>query len=79
MALFIRQDDNRSKLQERLVAELQDRAKKTAEKGDIPDGVDDARMLENTKTTSSLAWMWLLIALVVIAGVVWLTVVLSNG
>lgn len=77
MALFIRQDDNRSKLQEQLAAELQDRAKKRAIANDRPDGVDDSQYLKETKTTTSLAWLWILIALFVIAGVIWLT--LANG
>mgnify|MGYP000867967334 CR=1 FL=1 len=79
MALFIRQDDNRSKLQERLVAELQERAKKNAGTGDIVDGVQDSRMLEDTKTTTSLAWIWVLVVLFIVAGAVWLTTVLTTA
>lgn len=62
MALFIRQDDNRSKLQERLATELREKAKARAE-ADQLDGVDDSRYLEGTKPTTSLAWVWILIVI----------------
>ena len=68
MALFIRQDDNRSKLQERVAAELREKAKLQAGKSpDQPDGVEDSRYLEGTKSTTSLAWVWIAIILFAIA------------
>ena len=74
MALFVNQNSNRTKLQEKLAAELQEKAKKRAEMEDIdrPDGVDDSAYLEDTKQTGSLAWLWVLVALVIIGGVVYL-------
>lgn len=75
MALFIRQTEDRSKLQERLAAELTDRAKRQAEEADKqPDGVDDSRFVENTKQTTSLAWVWVLIALVFVGVFIWMVV-----
>lgn len=71
MALFIQQNENQSKLQEKLVAELREKAKtRAAADGEIPNGVDDSNYLKNTKTTTSLAWVWILILLVTIAAVV---------
>jgi type VI protein secretion system component VasF len=64
MALFIRQDDNRSKLQERLATELQEKAKARAETTP-PDGVTDSHYLEGTKSTTSLAWVWIAIIIAV--------------
>lgn len=62
MALFIRQSEDRSKLQERLAAELRERAKTRAEIDDkLPDGVNDSEYLKGTKTTTSLAWVWILL------------------
>lgn len=62
MALFIQQNDNRSKLQEKLAAELQEKMKKRAEiDKDLPDGVTDSAYLKDTKKTTSLAWVWILI------------------
>jgi len=74
MALFIRQNDNRSQLQERLAAELQERAKQKAAKADLPDGVSDSRYIKDTKETTSLAWLWILLILVAIGVTVWLTI-----
>lgn len=66
MALFVRQDQERSELQQRLAAELQERAKKRAENDTppLPD-VEDSRYLEGTKKTTSLAGVW--IGIVVVA------------
>lgn len=72
MALFIRQNEDRSKLQERLAAELQERAKQRAANQAGPDGVDDTEYMKNTKQTTSLAWVWISIVVLVIVACVWL-------
>lgn len=76
MALFLKQEDTRTELQKRIAAELAEKAKKKALDTDNnrPDGVDDSAYLENSKQTTSLAWAWLLIALVAVGIVVWLAV-----
>lgn len=79
MALFVRQEDGRSKLQQQIAAELQAKAKAKAEAADLPDGVDDSRYVEQTKKTTSLAWVWLLIALAVIGIIIWLIVISLPG
>jgi hypothetical protein len=70
MALFIRQDEQRTKLQERVAAELQERAKQRAVSTTAPDGVDDSRYVEHTKNTGSLAWVWVVLFIIVIVGFV---------
>jgi hypothetical protein len=63
MALFVQQNDNRSKMQERIAAELQEKAKKRAELDNkLPDGIEDSNYLKDTKKTTTLAWVWILIA-----------------
>ena len=75
MALFIRQNEDRSKLQERLAAELQERAKQNADPGGkVFDAEKDSSYLDGTKTTTSLAWVWALIFVAIIGLVVWLIV-----
>lgn len=74
MALFIQQNDNRSKLQERLAAELQERAKQNASLGDRPDGVEDSQYIKGTQQTTSLAWIWIVVIILAIGAIVWLTV-----
>ena len=72
MALYVKQSDTRSQLQEKLAQELQDRAREKAKQADLPDGVDDSAYIEGTKVTSSLAWAWVLIIIAIIGIVVWL-------
>ena len=69
MGLFVNQQDQCSELQERIAAELREKAKASSlqEKATM-DGVDDIRYLEGTKQTTTLAWAWILIA--IMAGVV---------
>ncbi len=71
MALFIRQNEDRSKLQERLAAELREKAKARSQiDPTTPDGVTDMNYLKDTKTTTSLAWVWVVIVLFVLAGLI---------
>jgi len=74
MGLFIRQDDERSELQQRIAAELQRKSKETAQLADRPDGVDDSQYIKGTKTTTSLAWVWVIIGVIAVGVIIWLTV-----
>ena len=74
MALFIRQDEQRSELQNRLAAELQARSKERSKLADRPDGVDDSQYIKGTKTTTSLAWVWAIIVIVAIGIAIWLMI-----
>ncbi len=72
MGMYIRQDDKRTELQERIAAGLQDKAKRKAKiDDDTPDGVDDSAYIEGTKQTTSLAWVWVLIVVAIIAAAVY--------
>lgn len=72
MALFLKQNEERSKLQERLAAELQAKARQEFDGGKIFDAERDSTYLKDTKKTTSLAWAWVLILLLAIGVVVWL-------
>lgn len=74
MALYLKQNEQRSELQDRIAAELQEKAKRNAQLQDRPDGVDDAQYMKGTKQTTSLAWIWLLIGVAIIAIVIWLLI-----
>ena len=63
------QTDRRSKLQERVAAELRDEA--------ASDGVEDTAYLEGTKQTTTLAWAWIVIA--ILAAVVVILFFLQGG
>lgn len=74
MALFVKQTETRSELQQRIAAELQERAKQKARQDDLPDGVADSNYIKNTKQTTSLAWVWALIGLFIIGFIIWLII-----
>jgi uncharacterized protein HemX len=78
MALFVRQDENRSELQQRLATELQDRARKKAEEAELPDGVTDSQYIKGTKETTSLLWVWMVIAVLAIGVVIFLVIKTGN-
>ena len=74
MGLYLKQNDNRSELQEKLAMELQDKARKKAKEAELPDGVTDSAYLNETKQTTSLAWAWILIIVAALAIALWIIV-----
>jgi hypothetical protein len=62
MGIILKQTDNRSKYQEKIATELQDRLKHKAEQTDLPDHVADSAYLEGTKKSTFLTAVWLVIA-----------------
>lgn len=78
MALFIRQDEERSKIQARITAELQEKAKQKALDTERPDGVTDSAYIKNTKSSSSLTGVWIVVAIIAVGVVIWLTVLSTS-
>ena len=78
MALFVRQDENRSELQQRLATELQARARDKAKQAEQPDGVEDSQYIQGTKQTTSLAWLWGIVVILIIAVVIFLMIKSSS-
>tara|TARA_Y100001949_G_scaffold112117_1_gene94898 strand:+ start:2450 stop:2686 length:237 start_codon:yes stop_codon:yes gene_type:complete len=78
MSLYLKQQDTRSDLQEKVSKDLQERARQKAKQSDRPDGVDDSRFVEGTKQTTSLAWAWVLIGLAIIGIVIWIIISLLS-
>lgn len=79
MALFMNQQNERTELQKRIAAELAEKAKKKSLESDKerPDGVTDSAYLQNTKSTTSLAWVWVLIVIAFVGVLIWLVVASS--
>ena len=77
MALFIRQNEERSKLQERLVAELQEKSRKNFEKANGVD-IEDTEYMKDLKETTSLSWVWLIASIIAAIVVIWLVIVSSG-
>ena len=74
MALYVKQDDNRTELQEKIAAELREKQIKNSlgEGGFLPENKgeitqpEDSAYLEGTKETTRLAFVWLLVLLAVL-------------
>ena len=57
MGILVEKDEDRNRLQERIAADLRQRASETSKQEDF-DGVEDSAMLEGTRKTSRLSWFW---------------------
>lgn len=68
MGLFIRQDENRTELQERLAAELREKAKLKASGGELLDETKNSRYLKDTQEVGKFGWIWPVVVLVFFAG-----------
>ena len=67
MALFVKQDENRSELQQKVAADIAERQRAKAQNAATPpDGVEDSRLVEGTSSMSRLGLV-VLIALIVSA------------
>ncbi len=74
MALYVKQDDNRTELQEKIAAELREKQIKNSlgaggcipeNKGEITQP-EDSVYFEGTKETTGLAFVWLLVLLAIL-------------
>ena len=76
MGLYVRKNEQRSKLQERIASEMREKAKKAhdSETPPVIDGVDDSGFMEGTKSSSGLLGVWLVLLAVGVAVVVLLIV-----
>lgn len=69
MGIIVNKQDGRSKLQERIAAELREKHQKYHDpERQVVDGVDDMQYLKGTKQTTTLAWAWMII--VIMAGII---------
>lgn len=57
MGILVEKDEDRNRLQERIAADLRQRASETSKQEDF-DGVEDSAMLEGTRKTSRFSWFW---------------------
>ena len=79
MALFIRQDEQRSKIQDRITAELQEKARQKALETERPDGVEDSAYIKNTQSTTNFAWIWIVVGVIAVGIIIWLTILSVQG
>lgn len=61
MGILIQQNENRSQLQERLAAELREKAKQRANGAEPLDQTKRSNYLKNTEMADGRGWFWLLL------------------
>lgn len=77
MALYLKQDQDRTELQQKISEDLKQKAIQKSLQ-DRPDGVTDSNFVKNTKETSGLAWVWILLAVLCFIGLVWLIIATAS-
>ena len=66
MGLYLNQQNSRTKLQERIAAELRAKAAQVQDvSGDAPDGVEDSAYLERSNRGTSISRIWVLVIIVI--------------
>ena len=74
----MRQNEERSELQRRIAAELQEKARSRAESENKLENIEDSQYMQGTKRTTSLAWLWLVVVGLAIAALV-IIMMRANG
>lgn len=79
MGLFLNQQDKRSELQERIAADLREKAMRTSKTEDSDwDVAKDAAYLEDTKETTSLGWAWIVIIILALGMIIGFIILGTN-
>jgi hypothetical protein len=77
MGLYVRQDEQRTKLQEKIAADLRAKAAERAKRdieGPVYDGEKDASIVEDTHKSSPLLAVWIGLGVATVAVVVYLII-----
>lgn len=67
MGLFVKQNENRSQLQQRIAAELREKAKQQAASAEPVDQSTDSNYVKDMNQTSERAWLWVVVVGVLVA------------
>jgi len=70
MGLFLKQNEQRTQLQSKVAADLAERLNKQALDGGEAKKSQPA-ILDNQRQTSPLAWIWILVGIAAVVGVIW--------
>lgn len=62
MGIMVTKDDDNSKLNQRITADLRERAARSSKIED-PDLVEDSDYVDGTKKTGSFGWVWIILVL----------------
>ena len=74
VGIMVANNEERSKLQERISADLRERSRATSKDEDV-DLVEDSEYLKGTKKTGKFSWFWFVLVGLIIFAVILLFVV----
>jgi len=78
MGIILNDADTRSELQKRVAAELQAKSKVKMPDTTEVDGVEDSSYIENTRKTTSIGWLWIVVVVIAVIAVVSLVIASSR-
>lgn len=70
MGILIQDNGQRSKLQDKITADLREKAQKTSQPGDRPDFVEDAEYSKHLKKTGRFSWFWFVLIFLAIVSLI---------
>lgn len=68
MGLFIKQNENRSQLQQRIAAELREKSKQQASSSEPVDQTTDSSYVKDMEQASGRSWVWVVLGGILVAG-----------
>ena len=69
MGILVEDDNERSRLQNRITADLRERANSTSKQEDV-DLVEDSEYLKNTQKTNRFSWFWFVLIVLAILSLI---------
>ena len=74
MGLYLKQNEPRTQLQSKIAADLAERASKRALDNDKNAPAVQPAFMDNQRQTSPLAWVWMLLGVIAVAGIIFVLV-----
>ena len=74
MGVIVTKNDNESKLQQRINADLRNRVQNERQ-GEDPDFVEGADYMKNLKKTSRFGWVWAILVILAMASLVCIIII----
>lgn len=71
MGILVQDNNKKSELQDKITADLREKAQRSSQQNDLPDLVEDSEYSKDLKKTSRFGWFWfVLVLLAVIAAII---------
>lgn len=70
MGILVQDNGKRSQLQDKITADLREKAQRTSQESGRPDLVDDSEYTKNLKKTGRFSWFWFLLVFLAVVSLV---------